>query len=116
MNSNNYNKQLSINKMIFNNNIINIINKNKGQKNNNNSIKTTNSNALGSYNQSKDKSLTIKKNEINSYIEYELNILDYEKALKYDKRTFCQYYLSLIYNIFFASNKCYNNLNCLFFE
>ena len=32
----------------------------------------------------------------NDYIEYELNTFPYKKALEYDKRTFSQYYISLI--------------------
>ena len=36
------------------------------------------------------------KNENNEYNDYELNSLGYEKALKYDKRTLMQYYMSLI--------------------
>ena len=38
----------------------------------------------------------IKKNEICSYNDYEINNLDYLKAIMYDNRTYCQYYLSLI--------------------
>ena len=33
---------------------------------------------------------------INEYNDYELNSLNYEKALEIDKRTYCQYYSSLI--------------------
>ena len=45
-----------------------------------------------------------------SFNDSELNILDYEKALKYDKRTYIQYYLSLIktrhilFSLFFERN------------
>ena len=31
-----------------------------------------------------------------SYTDYEMNILEYKKALKIDKRTYIQYYLSLL--------------------
>ena len=49
------------------------------------------------------------------YNEYELNYMDYEKAIKYDERTFSQYYWSLIKKkqliIFtFLSNNDYNIL------
>jgi surface protein len=48
-----------------------------------------------------NKSDKSKEKNINNYnsenfIDYELNSLSYENALKYDKRTFLQYYLSLI--------------------
>ena len=37
------------------------------------------------------------KTNINSYLlDIELNLLIYEKAIKYDKRTYCQYYYSLL--------------------
>ena len=56
----------------------------------------------------------IKKNEICSYNDYEINNLDYSKAIIYDNRTYCQYYLSLIKikHIFiftFFYNKDYNS-------
>ena len=31
------------------------------------------------------------------YNENELNILDYKESLKHDKRTYCQYYISLYF-------------------
>ena len=37
----------------------------------------------------------IKESKID-YNEYELNSLKYKEALKYDKRTFCQYYFSIL--------------------
>ena len=37
----------------------------------------------------------IKINNIN-YNDYELDNLSYEEALKYDKRSYCQYYISQI--------------------
>ena len=37
-----------------------------------------------------------KYNEILKYNDYELNNLQYKKAVNYDKRTFCQYYFSLL--------------------
>ena len=44
----------------------------------------------------KKKDIIINKNKILKYNDYELNILDYKEALKIDKRTFFQYYISLI--------------------
>ena len=38
----------------------------------------------------------IKNNGIIPYVDYELNELEYEDAIKVDNRTYCQYYLSLI--------------------
>ena len=72
------------------------------------------------------------------YKDYELNFLDFQKAIIYDKRTFFQYYLSLLksnnlllfsfypmndYNIkivkisiFFISFDIYFFINSLFFN
>ena len=36
------------------------------------------------------------KKEKESYNDYEINNLDYELAILYDKRTFCEYYISLL--------------------
>ena len=33
-------------------------------------------------------------NNLKTYNDYEINILIYEEALKVDKRSYCQYYLS----------------------
>ena len=80
-----------------NNNIINyrkpkkknIINKNKNKK----KINSTNI----SLQQKKD---IIKAKKFKSFIvkynDYELNTMEYRKALLYDKRSFCQYYLVLL--------------------
>ena len=65
----------------------------------------------------------IKNKNILEYKDYELNSLDFEKALIYDKRNFLQYYISTIKNnnllIFsFYPNKDYNPMiikNILFF-
>ena len=56
------------------------------------------------------------KKKINNnlkYINEEINILSYDLALQYDKRTYCEYYVSLIkskHSIFFSffNNKDYN--------
>jgi len=58
-----------------------------------------------------------KKNELKykQYIDYEMNNLPYKEAIEYDKRTFFQYYISLIRqrNIFiftfYSGNKDYNS-------
>ena len=39
----------------------------------------------------------IKVDEVLKYNDNELNDLEYKKAYRYDKRTFCQYYLSLLF-------------------
>jgi len=58
------------------------------------------------------------------YIDYELNNLPYKEAIEFDKRTFCQYYISLmrqkniIIFTFYIGNKDYNSFIikiCLFF-
>ena len=93
------------NKFIMNN-FINS-NNNKNQK-----IPTTNKN-----NKSKtklDKSPIKKIKEIMKYNEQEMNDLSYKYALKYDKRTYCEYYLSLLitqHNLLFSFyyNKDYNS-------
>ena len=45
------------------------------------------------------------KNDNNNYIDEEINGFSYDMAIKYDKRTYCQYYLSLLktqHNLIFA--------------
>ena len=59
--------------------------KEQKRKDNNNNI-----NNLESKNEN-----TLIKNKMN-YKDFELNILDYKKAIKYDKRNYIQYYLSLL--------------------
>ena len=57
-----------------------------------------------------------------NYIDYELNTLEYEEALKYDKRTYCEYYCSLLRtkHLLFFSFCSFNDYNsttikiCLF--
>ena len=36
------------------------------------------------------------KNRINNMDDYEINLLNYKEAKKYDKRSYCQYYVSLL--------------------
>ena len=58
------------------------------------------------YSQIKIKSKVKKnKNDNNNFIDEEINGFSYEMAIKYDKRTYCQYYLSLLktqHNLIFA--------------
>jgi hypothetical protein len=67
--------------------------------------------------------LSISSNTFIKYNDYELNSFSYEKALKLDKRTYCEYYISLLKTkhllIFtFFNNNDYNSKTikiCLFF-
>ena len=50
-------------------------------------------------NKSTNKIINIKSNnkyKIETFIDKEINSFDYEKALKYDKRSYLQYYISLL--------------------
>ena len=94
------------------NNII-IENKNKKKKNNNiRNINTEKGNKKGDkiYNIIK----LVKLKNIMDYNDEELNDLKYDLAIKYDKRTYCQYYYSLLktkHIIFFSffNNNDYNS-------
>ena len=79
-----------------------------------------------------------KNNDLINFTDYELNSFSYNEALKYDKRKFCDYYISLLktkhpllfsfcpikyYNsiiikidIFFLSFSIYYFINALFFD
>jgi len=62
----------------------------------------------------KDKKREIKDNYTLEIIESELNSLSYKEALKKDKRTYCQYYFSLLKKkqiilFSFYPNKDYNS-------
>ena len=79
-----------------------------------------------------------KNQKLITYKDYEMNSFSYKNAIKYDKRTLCQYYISLIrtkqiiifsfcpmsdYNsrivkidLFFLSFCIYSFINCLFFD
>ena len=84
---------------IINNNILNI---NQRNIRNNNNLFTNNYQA-----QNKKKILKVKR--IMEYIDDEINSFRYELALQYDKRSYCQYYISLIktqHDLIFAF--CYN--------
>ena len=90
-------------------------------------------------NEAENKENIIKKSkEIMEYNDFEKNDLTYELTLKYDKRTFCEYYLSLLrtkhilifsfyykkdYNsriikidLFFTSFAIYYTVNAFFFN
>ena len=128
-------------KIVINNNILQP-NKNKDKKN---KIKINNNiNEIITEDNTKRKQLTkketiIKKTKaIMAYRDVELNELSYELALKHDKRSYCEYYLSLIrtkhnlifsfyytndYNsriikidLFFISFVIYYTVNALFFN
>ena len=96
------------NKMIVINNYLNFVN----DKNQNESVNINKS--LFTLNQLSPKESIIKKSrEIMAYNDTELNQLSYKLALKYDKRAFCEYYLSLIktkHNLIFSFfyNKDFN--------
>ena len=115
------------------NNIINNINIQKQKKNKRNvsSIRTINQQqSLSLINETKEilkktKEIIDKTKEIMSYNDQELNNLEYKLALINDKRTFCQYYLSLLRTkhiiIFtFCNNNDYNSkiikINLLLFN
>jgi hypothetical protein len=81
---------------------LNLINKNKY---NNRSKNIISKNELF-----QKQSIINKTREIMAFNDDELNQLSYELALKYDNRTYCEYYSSLIktkHNLIFSF--CYNN-------
>ena len=89
---------------IYSKNRIRANNKKYTQDVNNSNIKSSKSTKIlklfNSQNDDNRNSLDFKENiqsnKVNNYNDYELNSLSYEKALKYDKRTFLQYYFSLL--------------------
>ena len=125
------NKNIKMNKS--DNNIINNINIQKQKKNKRNvsSIRTINQQqSLSLINETKEilkktKEIIDKTKEIMSYNDQELNNLEYKLALINDKRTFFQYYLSLlrakhIIIFTFCNNNDYNSkiikINLLLFN
>ena len=103
----------------INNNIIYNMNKNKIKKNYFNSI-TTNKETKNNVRRKNSfginfnmKSKIDKINNIMKYIDEEINILPYNLAMIYDKRTYCNYYISLLktkHNLIFAlNNNDYNS-------
>ena len=88
VNQPNKNKKRRKKKFIVNN-ILNLRNNNDktiSKKSDNNNNKLKNENII----------IQNKVKKIMEYIDRELNELKYKSALKYDKRTYCDYYLSLI--------------------
>ena len=111
-------KSKSSMKLIHNKNNINLIKKNLNKK-----ILLI-SDKIEKRNIRKTESIKkIKKDKIYEYNDFEINSLSYNKALKKDKRTFLQCYLSLIKSkhIFIFTFFIYNDFNssiikiCLFF-
>ena len=66
------------------------------QNNNNIIIKNSSSNQIINDKSTNNKEIVLKVKEIMFYNDEEMNNLSYKLALKFDKRTFCSYYLSLI--------------------
>ena len=114
-------------------------NNNPPKKNNNKKNNNNNASEIVNINNQIKKEETIKKaQEIMAETAQELNDLPYKLALKYDKRNYCQYYMSLIrtkhnlifsfyytadYNsriikvdLFFISFVIYYTVNALFFN
>ena len=111
------------NNIIKNNQIKNIGNINFENKSNKvlNSLDDLTLNEISSSNNKKNNKIN---NEIMKYIDTELNLLSYKEAINDDKRTYCQYYASLLRTrhllVFsFYNNKDYNSriikINLFFF-
>ena len=103
--NNQKNKKLSSEQM----NTINIsdINKNKSIKDNPNNIRNSNNlkNNIKTVSQPTNKELVNKVKKVMEYTNEELNGLEYNLALQYDRRTFSQYYISLLkikHNLIFS--------------
>ena len=90
-----------------NNNCKNILNINKkSRKIKEQRILTSN---IQSMNEFKKEEIIEKTKEIMSYNGEELNYLEYKLALKYDKRKYCQYYISLLKSKHILISTFYNN-------
>ena len=108
--NNQKNKKLSSEQM----NTINIsdINKNKSIEDNPNNFRNSNNlkNNIKTVSQPTNKELVNKVKKVMEYTNEELNGLEYNLALQYDRRTFSQYYISLLkikHNLIFSF--FYNN-------
>ena len=104
--------------------------KNKNFSHRSKTVQLSNGLILNSNNESPIKmtinNIKIKENEDNieyiDYNDYELNWLKFENSIKYDKRTYCQYYVSLLKTkhiiiMTFFNNNDYNSVTvkiCLF--
>ena len=115
---NSTNNMNNTNNIINNNQTKNMKNLNFEKKIQNNSNKVLNSldnltlNEINSFNNEKNNKLN---NEIMKYIDMELNLLPYQAAINDDKRTYYQYYVSLLRTkhllVFsFFNKKDYNSL------
>ena len=64
------------------------------------------------------KNISDKNNENNKYLEEELNILEYKEAIIYDKRTYFEYYWSLLKkkHILLSIIISYNDYNLIFIK
>ena len=93
------NARLSQKRYYYNLNIINYVNLSKEKTNSNYILKNKNNSRLNQ-NTKKERTtkLIFKKSKINKikYNDYELNTFDYKNALINDRRTFCEYYSSLL--------------------
>ena len=113
-NSNNFNN-------IFNSNIALNINRNNNRnsnrnynrndnRNNDRNSNRNNNNLLTNSSKSQDKKTIEKVKQIMEYNEDEINTLEFHLALLFDKRSYCQYYISLLrtkHNFIFSF--CHNN-------
>ena len=87
----------------------------KGEINNKSQIENKNINIKNIIEEKENDNNLIIYKEILKHSDEELNDLDYEKALKFDKRTFSQYYLSLLKSgnllifSFYTHDKDYNS-------
>ena len=79
------------------------------QNNNNIIIKNSSSNQIINDKSTNNKEIVLKVKEIMFYNDEEMNNLSYKLALKFDKRTFCSYYLSLIRTKHVLIFSFYNN-------
>jgi len=79
-----------------------------------NKLKNKNNNALINKNKNGEKTVTIKRKRIKTnksffseyFAKYDLDFTDYENALIYEKRSFCQIYFSLLSNFQIFLNIC----------
>ena len=91
------NKSIKSIKIINDNNIRNTLNLNNHGKENDGDIPDSVTRINRQNNSIKNKNKALKKTkEIMAYNDEELNNLKYELALKYDHRTYCEYYISLL--------------------
>ena len=78
---------------------------------NNDQIKNKSSNAFLATEALNKKDIVMKAKNIMAYNDEEMNNLAYKLALKFDKRSYCEYYLSLIKTKHILIFSFYNNMN-----